>query len=70
MRLERPSILTTAEELAKMGDARVMLATVPSCKAMSAVLGGMGVNGKVVIISASDERFKCLPLNSYQDVSR
>jgi len=38
-----------------MGDARVILATVPSCKAMNAVLGGLGVNGKLVIISASDE---------------
>ncbi len=35
------------EELAKMGDARVILATVPSGKAMSAVLGALGVNGKL-----------------------
>ena len=43
------------EELAKMGDARVILATVPSGKAMSAVLGALGVNGKLIIIGASDE---------------
>jgi D-arabinose 1-dehydrogenase-like Zn-dependent alcohol dehydrogenase len=33
------------EELVKLGGAKVILATVPSGKAMSAVLGGLGVNG-------------------------
>jgi D-arabinose 1-dehydrogenase-like Zn-dependent alcohol dehydrogenase len=44
-----------AEELIKMGGAKVILATVPSGKAMSAILGGLAVNGKLVIIGASDE---------------
>ena len=44
-----------AEKLAKLGGAKVILATVPSGKAMSAILGGLAVNGKLVIIGASDE---------------
>jgi D-arabinose 1-dehydrogenase-like Zn-dependent alcohol dehydrogenase len=33
--------------------AKVILATVPSAKAMSAVLGGLSVNGKLIIVGAS-----------------
>jgi D-arabinose 1-dehydrogenase-like Zn-dependent alcohol dehydrogenase len=43
------------EELNKSGGAKVILATVPSGKAMSEILGGLAVNGKLVIIGASDE---------------
>ncbi len=43
------------EELNKLGGAKVILATVPSGKAMSQILGGLAVNGKIVIIGASDE---------------
>jgi D-arabinose 1-dehydrogenase-like Zn-dependent alcohol dehydrogenase len=43
------------EELVKLGGARVILATVPSGKAMSTVLGGLGVNGKLIAIGASEE---------------
>jgi filamentous hemagglutinin family protein len=58
------------EELAKMGNARVILATVPSGKAMSAVLGGLGVNGKLIIIGASDDPLQVPTINSYQDVNQ
>jgi D-arabinose 1-dehydrogenase-like Zn-dependent alcohol dehydrogenase len=44
-----------AEELTKLGGARVILATVTSGKAMSAVLGGLGVNGKMIVVGAADE---------------
>jgi D-arabinose 1-dehydrogenase-like Zn-dependent alcohol dehydrogenase len=44
-----------AAELAKLGGARVILATVTSSKAMSAVLGGLGVNGKLVMLGADME---------------
>ena len=44
-----------AAELAKLGGARVILATVTSGKAMSAVLGGLGVNGKLIILGAADQ---------------
>jgi D-arabinose 1-dehydrogenase-like Zn-dependent alcohol dehydrogenase len=52
------------EELAKIGGAKVILGTVPSGKAMSAVLGGLGVNGKLVIIGASDEPLQ-VPTNQF-----
>ena len=47
-----------AAELIKLGGAKVILATVTSGKAMSAVLGGLAVNGKLIIIGASDEPSK------------
>ena len=50
------------EELAKMGGAKVILATVPSGKAMSAVLGGLSVNGKLIVIGAGDESIEVSPL--------
>jgi len=43
------------EELNKLGGAKVILATVPSGKAMTEILGGLAANGKLVIIGASDE---------------
>ena len=42
-----------ASELAKLGGARVILATVTSGKAMSAVLGGLGINGKLIVVGAA-----------------
>ncbi len=44
-----------ADELAKLGGAKVILATVTSGKAMSAVLGGLGVNGKLIMLGVADE---------------
>jgi D-arabinose 1-dehydrogenase-like Zn-dependent alcohol dehydrogenase len=44
-----------AAELLKLGGAQVVLATAPEGKAMSAVLGGLGVNGKLVILGAAAE---------------
>ena len=44
-----------AEELVKLGGAKVILATVTNGKAMSAVLGGLGINGKLIVIGAANE---------------
>jgi D-arabinose 1-dehydrogenase-like Zn-dependent alcohol dehydrogenase len=44
-----------AVELAKLGGARVILATAPDNKAMTAVIGGLGVNGTLVIVGVSEE---------------
>jgi len=44
-----------AEELLKLGGAKVVLATVTSGDAMSATLGGLGVNGKLIILGAAAE---------------
>jgi D-arabinose 1-dehydrogenase-like Zn-dependent alcohol dehydrogenase len=43
------------EQFNKFGCAKVILATVPSEKAMSEILEGLAVNGKIVIIGASNE---------------
>ena len=44
-----------AAELLKLGGAKVVLATVTSGDAMSATLGGLSVNGKLVILGAAVE---------------
>jgi D-arabinose 1-dehydrogenase-like Zn-dependent alcohol dehydrogenase len=44
-----------AVELQKLGGAKVVLATVTNGDAMSATLGGLGVNGKLVILGAAAE---------------
>jgi len=44
-----------AAELMKLGGARAILATAPDNKAISAVLGGLGVNGRLMIVGVSDE---------------
>jgi D-arabinose 1-dehydrogenase-like Zn-dependent alcohol dehydrogenase len=44
-----------AAELLKLGGAKVVLATVTSGDAMSATLGGLSVNGKLVILGAAAE---------------
>ena len=49
------------EELNKLGGAKVILGTVPSGKAMSGILGGLAVNGKLVAIGASDEPIEVPP---------
>ena len=49
------------EELLKVGGAKVILGTVPSGKAMSAVLGGLSVNGKLIVIGASEEPLEVPP---------
>ena len=49
------------EELVKLGGAKIILGTVPSGKAMSEVLGGLAVNGKLIMIGASDEPLEVSP---------
>jgi alcohol dehydrogenase/propanol-preferring alcohol dehydrogenase len=44
-----------AQELTKMGGARVVLATATSGKAMNAVLAGLGIDGKFIVLGAADE---------------
>jgi D-arabinose 1-dehydrogenase-like Zn-dependent alcohol dehydrogenase len=48
------------KELAKMGGAKVIFRTVPGGKAMTTVLGGLGVNGKLIIIGLLMSHFKCV----------
>jgi D-arabinose 1-dehydrogenase-like Zn-dependent alcohol dehydrogenase len=44
-----------AAELQKLGGARVILATAPSGKAMSALVAGLGANGTLVVIGAAPD---------------
>jgi D-arabinose 1-dehydrogenase-like Zn-dependent alcohol dehydrogenase len=51
-----------AEALQKMGGARVILATAPSSKAMSALIDGLGPNGKLVVVGASFDPIEVTPI--------
>ncbi|HZS44880.1 MAG TPA: alcohol dehydrogenase [Blastocatellia bacterium] len=42
-----------AAELTKMGGAKIILATATSGDAMSALMGGLGVNGKMILVGAA-----------------
>ncbi|MGF6262596.1 alcohol dehydrogenase [Paraburkholderia youngii] len=44
-----------AEKLQALGGAKLILATVTSGKAMTATLGGLGLNGKLVMVGVSEE---------------
>jgi D-arabinose 1-dehydrogenase-like Zn-dependent alcohol dehydrogenase len=41
-----------AEELQKMGGAKVILATAPNAKSISALIGGLGVGGELLVVGA------------------
>jgi D-arabinose 1-dehydrogenase-like Zn-dependent alcohol dehydrogenase len=51
-----------AQELQKLGGARVILATAPNSKAMSALIDGLGPNGKLMVIGASFDPIEVTPL--------
>jgi D-arabinose 1-dehydrogenase-like Zn-dependent alcohol dehydrogenase len=51
-----------AEELKKLGGARVILATAPSGHAMTALFDGLGKDGKMVVVGASAEPIQVTPL--------
>lgn len=51
-----------AEELKKLGGARVILCTAPSGKAMTELFDGLGTNGKMVVVGASMEPIQVTPI--------
>jgi D-arabinose 1-dehydrogenase-like Zn-dependent alcohol dehydrogenase len=51
-----------AEELQKLGGARVILATAPSSKAMSELIDGLGPNGKLVVIGVTLDPIEVTPV--------
>ena len=51
-----------AEALQKLGGARVILATAPDSKSMSALVDGLAGNGKLVIVGAGSESLTVTPL--------
>ena len=51
-----------AEELQKLGGARVIVATAPNSKAMSALIDGLGPNGELMVIGAAFDPIEVTPL--------
>ena len=51
-----------AEELQKLGGARVILATAPNSKAMSELINGLGPNGTLMVIGAAFDPIEVTPL--------
>ena len=51
-----------AEELQKLGGARVILATAPSSKAMSELIDGLGPNGTLIVIAVAFDAIEVTPV--------
>lgn len=51
-----------AQELQKMGGAKLILATAPNSKAISSVVNGLGNNGKLIVAGASTDAIEVSPL--------
>jgi D-arabinose 1-dehydrogenase-like Zn-dependent alcohol dehydrogenase len=51
-----------AEELQKLGGARVILTTAPNSKAMSSLFDGLGPNGSLLVVGAAGEPIDVNPL--------
>jgi D-arabinose 1-dehydrogenase-like Zn-dependent alcohol dehydrogenase len=51
-----------AEELKKLGGARVIAATAPNSKAMSELINGLGPNGKLLVIGATFDPIEVTPV--------
>jgi D-arabinose 1-dehydrogenase-like Zn-dependent alcohol dehydrogenase len=51
-----------AAELRKLGGARVILATAPSAKAMSSLIDGLGTNGTMMVVGASNDPIEVTPV--------
>jgi D-arabinose 1-dehydrogenase-like Zn-dependent alcohol dehydrogenase len=50
-----------AAELQKLGGARVILATAPSAKAMSSLVDGLGMNGRLMVVGAAPDPIEVTP---------
>ncbi|HEY9403387.1 MAG TPA: alcohol dehydrogenase [Pyrinomonadaceae bacterium] len=51
-----------AEELQKLGGARVILATAPSAKAMSELIDGLGPHGRLMVVGADFDPIEVTPV--------
>lgn len=51
-----------AEEIQKLGGAKVILATAPNSKAMSELIDGLGPNGKLIVIGAAFDPIEVTPI--------
>jgi D-arabinose 1-dehydrogenase-like Zn-dependent alcohol dehydrogenase len=51
-----------AKELQQLGGAKIILATVTNAHAMSSVIDGLGINGKLLVVGASMDPIEATPL--------
>jgi len=51
-----------AEELQKLGGARLIIATAPNARAMTELIGGLGPNGKLLLIGVASDPIEVAPL--------
>jgi D-arabinose 1-dehydrogenase-like Zn-dependent alcohol dehydrogenase len=56
------AVADASAELQKLGGARVILATSPSGKVMSALVGGLGANGILLVVGVSTDPIEVLPV--------
>jgi D-arabinose 1-dehydrogenase-like Zn-dependent alcohol dehydrogenase len=56
------TMTNAAEELQKLGGAKVILATLPSAKAMTSLFDGLSINGKLIVIGIDTEPIHVTPL--------
>ncbi len=54
--------VNVAKELASLGGASVILATAPDSKAMSALIDGLGVGGKLIAVGAAADPISVTPI--------
>ncbi len=55
-------VKNAAEELQKLGGARTIIATAPDSKAMTELIGGLGPNGKLLIIGVASDPIQVAPV--------
>jgi D-arabinose 1-dehydrogenase-like Zn-dependent alcohol dehydrogenase len=55
-------VKNVAEELQKLGGARVIIATAPDSKAITDLIGGLGSNGKLLIIGVATNPMEVTPV--------
>jgi D-arabinose 1-dehydrogenase-like Zn-dependent alcohol dehydrogenase len=51
-----------AEALTKLGGARIVLAMASDAKATTATIGGLGIDGKIIVLGASADAIEVAPL--------
>ncbi len=56
------TVQNAAEELTRLGGAKVILATVTDAGSMSSVVAGLGIDGQLVVLGASPEPVQASPL--------
>jgi D-arabinose 1-dehydrogenase-like Zn-dependent alcohol dehydrogenase len=55
-------VKNAAEELQKLGGAKVILATAPDSRAMTELIGGLGSNGKLILIGVATDPIAVAPV--------